>query len=315
MNVNSYIFQHPKWLQFRNQAGAGAMEYLCRLWGFCQQGHRKENLGKVSPRYVESICNWNGPEDQLFTLLTNSGWIRVSKTGDVIVHNWNKHNSALLRSWDNGARGGRPRKHSNNNTVNALCTHDTGNPDLTQTEPRLTHGLPVGSARLTQANPEQTQTEPSETLLDRIGLDRSTTKGERESSTQVPSLEEVLEWGKMDGVAEAVCRDFFDHYDGLQWMYGRTPIAKPRRWLKRFSESRRRVGGARRESAGSLIFQKKTRLEQLEKLIEEHPGHPNANFSQPATPEERTQFRAMLEEVNKLRHDLAQVNQPEVSSV
>jgi hypothetical protein len=122
-------------------------------------------------------------------------------------------------------------------------------------------------------------------------------------------LEEVLEWGKMDGVPEAVCRDFFDHYDGLRWMYGRTPIARPRRWLKRFSESRRRVGGgARKESAGSLVFQKKTRLEQLEKLIEEHPGHPNANFSEPATPEERAQFRAMLDEVNKLRHELAQVN-------
>lgn len=131
------------------------------------------------------------------------------------------------------------------------------------------------------------------------------------SEVIVPSLQEVLEWGKMDGVPEETCRNFFNHHAGLGWMYGKTPIRNPRAWLRSFEHNGRRVrvngsnGSRTGESNGSIVFQKKTRLEALEKLIEEHPGHPNANYSSPATPAERQEYGNLMTEAKKLRTDLA----------
>jgi len=78
----------------------------------------------------------------------------------------------------------------------------------------------------------------------------------------------LLEWGKEDDVTEEVCRRFFAHNSGLGWMYGKTPIANPRRWLKCFAERAKRPQRAPR--AASVLWEKKTRLEQLKKMWEEH---------------------------------------------
>lgn len=290
MNVHPHIFRHPKFIALKRRTPL-AMECLVALWGFCQTGQRGENLGKVNPGYVEAICGWTGPEDQLFTALTECGWIRVSKSGDVVVYHWNLHNQALVRSWSNGRLGGRPKSQPANNLQ---PPHRK-----TQTEPSETHGLPVGSAGLTQ-------TEPSRTLLEWSGVDQST-KIERGGNTvTVPSLQEVLTWGEFDGVSAETCEAFYNHYTGLGWMYGTTPIRNPRVWLKKFKLKRERVATVRKESVGSLVFQKKTRMEALQQILEEHPAHPNANYANPATAEQRQEYNRFMEELHRLRHELAE---------
>lgn len=128
------------------------------------------------------------------------------------------------------------------------------------------------------------------------------------SEVIVPSLAEVLEWGRIDGVPAEICQKFYDHNQGLGWMYGPTRIRNPRYWLKTFMEKRRSVSprGPRKESAGSLVYQKKVRMEALLKEIEEHPGHPNANYSDPATPAQRKEYERLMDEVKKVRRELAQ---------
>lgn len=128
------------------------------------------------------------------------------------------------------------------------------------------------------------------------------------SEVVVPSLAEVIEWGKFDAVPEQECRAFFDYYDGLGWMQGRTPIRNPRRWLKSWVERSKQVRPSRTGSGGSdgsRVFQKKTRLEELQKLWLEHPGNPQANCSAPGTTEERAEFRQMTKEIQRLRQELA----------
>ena len=61
----------------------------------------------------------------------------------------------------------------------------------------------------------------------------------------------------------------------------------------------------RQESPASLVFQRKTRLETLSKLIEEHPAHPNSNWSGPPTPAEQEEYRTFVNEAAKLQGELA----------
>lgn len=123
-----------------------------------------------------------------------------------------------------------------------------------------------------------------------------------------PSLNEVLAWGEQEAIPQEACERFFNHNEGLGWMCGQTPIRHPRAWLRKFWASERRVklgGGMRRESAGSVVFQKKTRMEALEKLLQDHAAHPGAAYSDPPTPEQRKEYRAMMDEAQRLRHELA----------
>jgi hypothetical protein len=289
MNVHPHIFQHPKFIGLKRRVPL-ALECLARLWGFCQNGQRGENLGKVNPGYVESICCWTGPEDQLFTALTECGWIRVSKCGDVIVHHWNKHNSRLLTAWKVGRAGGRPK---------------TAPANPLQPSPGKPDGNPRVSSGLADGNPRQTRGKPEANLLDRSGYDR---KSQELSHAETPSLAEVLTWGDLDAIPAEVCEKFYLHYEGLDWTWQGQRIRHPRLWLKKFWINERRAVGQkpRKESAGSLVYQKKTRMEALEKLLEEHPAHPNANYANPATVEQRQEYTRFMDELKGLRRELAE---------
>jgi len=61
----------------------------------------------------------------------------------------------------------------------------------------------------------------------------------------------------------------------------------------------------RKESPSSTVYQVKARLDALEKLREEHPGHPNANYLGRPTREEREEFRKIEGDIHKLRRELA----------
>lgn len=127
------------------------------------------------------------------------------------------------------------------------------------------------------------------------------------SEVNIPSLEEVLVWGQMDGFTPEQCQAYFDHQTSMGWMYGNTPIRNPRVWLKRWVEKARRPGGGAKRTGAATAFEKKTRLDQLVKLYEEHPAAPNANYSDPPTAEERAEYRKIVEEIKNLRREIAQL--------
>ena len=149
MNVQANLATHPKFTMFRKAVGAGAAEYLLRLWGHCQTMQRGENWGRMEARmmsdYVEAVCAWTGEPGKLFEALARKfcgkpGWVHVKKkAGALIVTNWEEHNGSLLKAWDNGGKGGRPLKPGDNPRVKTPKPGD--NPRVTRREP---HENPIG---------------------------------------------------------------------------------------------------------------------------------------------------------------------------
>ncbi|HEY0725567.1 MAG TPA: hypothetical protein VGD41_16530, partial [Pyrinomonadaceae bacterium] len=129
---------------------------------------------------------------------------------------------------------------------------------------------------------------------------------------KVPTLAEVLEWGKIDGYPEEVCRDFYDFEAGLGWMHGNTRIRDPRRWLKRYFNRSR--GPKRAPRAASLLWQSKTRLDQLKSMWEAHPGHPKNAYETPATSEELEEFEKITAEMKQLQRQIALGEQPSTNA-
>ena len=117
---------------------------LCviRLWGHCQQ--RRDWKFDIPARGIKALCKYNGNAEDLDQALQECEFI--SRSGDsVTVIGWDEHNATLVANWNNGKKGGRPKK-----------TKPMDNPSIT-------HGLPMD-------NPSRTD----KIGLDKIGLDKDT---------------------------------------------------------------------------------------------------------------------------------------------
>lgn len=82
--------------------------YVIRLWAHCQN-RRKDTFENLTSEALKALCRFPGNANKLESSLVTSGFIRRSE-GTLIVLNWAEYNSSLLAAWNNGARGGRPKK-------------------------------------------------------------------------------------------------------------------------------------------------------------------------------------------------------------
>lgn len=133
--------------------------YLIRLWSHCQgsKGAKFDNLPAVA---VAMICEYDGDPEKLNAALINARWL--SRDGDSIeVLGWEKHNAQLIANWENGRKGGRPRKNSG--------SEKSGN------NPSKTHGIPM-------ANPTQTD----KIREDKRREDKNDTPPPKKDSTPLP---------------------------------------------------------------------------------------------------------------------------------
>lgn len=108
--------------------------YILRLWAHCQD--RKSDTFVMPPAGLKAQCKCPAPADVFELALVDAGFL--SRDGDTItVLGWAEKNASLLAAWENGAKGGRPKK-------NPVKTRGlaTGNP-------AVTHGQP-------SANPDET---------------------------------------------------------------------------------------------------------------------------------------------------------------
>lgn len=199
MNVQPTLITHPKFSVFKRMLGtAEAIEYLVRLWGHCQTGQRGENWGKVSGDYVEAICVWPGEPGKLFGALTQPfcgkpGWVRVKGGGEVVIHNWEEHNKALVAQWNRNPYGRKGKPTT---------------PEQPPVKPRIKPGL----------TPEQPRSNPIG--LDRSGLDRSVDSERARDFPEavMPSLAEVLAACRASKnsdleIAEETGRAFWEYYE------------------------------------------------------------------------------------------------------
>ena len=132
--------------------------YIMRLWAHCQ--NRKGDVFDIPAAGLKALCQFPGAAQDLEDALIAAEYI--ARDGlTVTVTGWAEKNAALLAAWENGNKGGRPKKNQK---------QTDGKPT---DNPAETHGLPM-------ANPSLTQTKP-------IRVDKRREEEKTETQAQAPS--------------------------------------------------------------------------------------------------------------------------------
>ena len=139
--------------------------YIMRLWAHCQ--NRKGDVFEIPAAGLKALCQFPGAAQELEDALIAAEYI--ARDGlTVTVTGWAEKNAALLAAWENGNKGGRPKKNQK---------QTAGQPTENPSE---THGLPM-------ANPPLTQTKP-------IRVDKRREEEKTEDKAQAP----MPEWLPME---------------------------------------------------------------------------------------------------------------------
>ena len=105
--------------------------YVIRVWAHCQQ--RRGDSFAMPAAGLRALCRAPCGADEFEAAMVAAGFIE--RNGQFInVPKWSEKNASLIAAWENGNKGGRPKKEP------------TGNPRVTDQEPT--------------ANPSRTQAEP-----------------------------------------------------------------------------------------------------------------------------------------------------------
>ena len=111
--------------------------YIMRLWAHCQ--NRKGDKFTIPSVGIKALCKFQGDASAFEKALIDAEFL--TRDGDTVtVEGWAERNASLIAAWENGVRGGRPKKPMGNQNE----TH--GKPDG---NPTVTHGKPI-------ANPDET---------------------------------------------------------------------------------------------------------------------------------------------------------------
>lgn len=99
---------------------------ILRLWAHCQT--RKADRFEIPTPGLKAQCRFQGDAQQFEAALIDAGFI-ARDGSSVHVLGWAEQNASLLAAWENGAKGGRPKKP----TGNPMVTHGepSANPDET----------------------------------------------------------------------------------------------------------------------------------------------------------------------------------------
>lgn len=101
--------------------------YILRLWAHCQE--RKSDTFVMPTAGLKAQCKCPADAATFEAALIEAGFL--SRDGNTItVLGWAEKNASLIAAWENGSKGGRPKKNPGE-------THGkpTGNPPVTQREP------------------------------------------------------------------------------------------------------------------------------------------------------------------------------------
>lgn len=112
--------------------------YLIRLWSHCQ--NRKTH--RFSMGFLDVICSvCHAPHkvDVFSKALLDAGFVRI-ENDEVVAHDWDALNASLIANWENGAKGGRPKKEPTKKPMaNPSITHQEpiNNPSITDREDKI----------------------------------------------------------------------------------------------------------------------------------------------------------------------------------
>lgn len=109
--------------------------YIMRLWAHCQT--RKSDRHTMPPAGLKAQCRAPHDAAKFEQALAEAGFVqRVGQ--EICVSGWAEQNASLIAAWENGGKGGRPKKPMGNPTE----THGkpSGNPAATHGEPSANPG-------------------------------------------------------------------------------------------------------------------------------------------------------------------------------
>lgn len=130
--------------------------YLMRLWAHCQV--RRSDHFDMPPAGLKAQCRYAGDADLFEKALADGNFIERHGS-EVEVLGWAEQNASLLAAWENGHKGGRPKKPKPNPEVIEVVQKDAKH------NPAETHGKPMANPLLTQTKPirEEKRREESNT--------------------------------------------------------------------------------------------------------------------------------------------------------
>ena len=170
--------------------------YIMRLWAHCQ--NRKGDVFDIPAAGLKALCQFSGAAQELEDALVAAEYI-VRDGLTVTVTGWAEKNASLLAAWENGHKGGRPKK--NQNTTDGKPTEN----------PTETHGLPM-------ANPSLTQTKP-------IRVDK---RREEEKTEEAPSAKSPA--------GSALPKNWILPAQWAAWAQGERPDLDPNRVADEFRD-------------------------------------------------------------------------------
>ena len=184
MKLDPGFASHWKTERLIARCGHSAVVGLLRLWGDCQIQRRWSGLA-INPTKLAAMMRYEGDHTGLWEAMTDvdAPWLDPEEGGTYAVHDFGHHQKQVIHMWENGRKGGRPRK------------------EIPPTPPKETedtiHTLPL--------TPLGYETEPNGYETKPNGF----------------SVEVVIEAGRRAMIAEEVCRAYHDDREGAGWMDGK----------------------------------------------------------------------------------------------
>jgi hypothetical protein len=105
--------------------------YVIRVWAHCQQ--RRGDSFAMPAAGLRALCRAPCGADAFEAAMVDAGFIE--RNGQFInVPKWSEKNASLIAAWENGNKGGRPKKEPKENP-RVTDQEPTANPSRTQAEP------------------------------------------------------------------------------------------------------------------------------------------------------------------------------------
>ena len=113
MKLDPGFASHWKTERLIARCGHSAVVGLLRLWGDCQIQRRWSGLA-INPTKLAAMMRYEGDHAALWEAMTDADapWLDPEEGGTYAVHDFGHHQKQVIHMWENGRKGGRPRKET-----------------------------------------------------------------------------------------------------------------------------------------------------------------------------------------------------------
>ena len=111
MKLDPGFASHWKTERLIARCGHSAVVGLLRLWGDCQIQRRWSGLA-ITPTKLAAMMRYEGDHAALWEAMTDTDahWLDPEEGGTYAVHDFGHNQKQVIHMWENGRKGGRPRK-------------------------------------------------------------------------------------------------------------------------------------------------------------------------------------------------------------